>query len=690
VADASPYFIGDSIAEGLKTAAGGQGDTKVGRSPAQVLQAIQNAPSLSGRKIVLSTGLSNNPADMSSVSQQFQALRAKGVNPSDISVVGLGSRFNNLNPTLGNLVSQQGANFSGGFQAGADGVHPASYGTTLHSVFSPSPQGASSGAPTTNAPASGNYGPNNVYSNIPPLDSRGENQIAKFTYWNPDPIGTSNARLAQVHPDMQAIVNKARADNPNLNFVVGSGVRSQADQQNAYKWGWSTVNPNTTRDVNQQGVAVDLWPLDANGKPTFDPQAMATVGSAMKTAASQLGTPITWGGDWSTFKDRSHFQLNNPSPGYTPPAPLPSGPQPNISGSTAPPPAPGTAAVSGGGAWNAPPVAASSSSPPPGTAINSNILDTLGRNIAGIESGGWRNPYAAAGPQLGATASHPAGQALGKYQVMSYNVGPWTQQALGHAETPDQFRADPAAQEAVFRDQMTRTLASNSPADAASIWFTGKPLSQAGGAAKDVLGTTNASYIARATAGIPNASTTLNSNLLAAQNAPVSTTPGNASAGASGSNASTAATAAAGALGTPAGPALPGMSQQQSTGFLQGASSLDKALGGQGLGGQSGDGQSGGGDMKPSPIIQGAPPHIPNPAQAAQTFGQTLNSMRTPPQWGPNPVGAPIYATAGQQGPEINPEAQQMLQQLQMQQQMQMMGGGMGTSLNSYGGFGYG
>lgn len=182
----------------------------------------------------------------------------------------------------------------------------------------------------------------------------------------------------------------------------------------------------------------------------------------------------------------------------------------------------------------------------------------------------------------------------------------------------------------------------------------------------------------------------MSSLLTAASNAPVSTTPGNASAGASGSNASTAATAAAGALGTPAGPALPGMSQQQSTGFLQGASGLDKALGGQGLGGQSGDGQSGGGDMKPSPIIQGAPPHIPNPAQAAQTFGQTLNSMRTPPQWGPNPVGAPIYATAGQQGPEINPEAQQMLQQLQMQQQMQMMGGGMGTSLNSYGGFGYG
>ncbi len=92
-------------------------------------------------------GLSNNPDDMASVAQQFQALKAKGVNPSDISVVGLGSRFGNLNQPLGSLVSQQGANFSGGFQAGADGVHPASYGSTLHSVFSPSPQGAQSGGP---------------------------------------------------------------------------------------------------------------------------------------------------------------------------------------------------------------------------------------------------------------------------------------------------------------------------------------------------------------------------------------------------------------------------------------------------------------------------------------------------------------------------------------------------------------
>ena len=149
---------------------------------------------------------------------------------------------------------------------------------------------------------------------------------------------------------------------------------------------------------------------------------------------------------------------------------------------------------------------------------------------------------------------------------------------------------------------MQRSLQLYSPADAASIWFTGRPMSVAGGGATDKY-TTNASYVSRATAGIPNASTTLNSNLIAAQNAPVSTTPGNASAGASGSPGSVAATTAAGAAGAPSGSALPGMGQQQSNQLMQGATNLEKAMSG-----QSSDGQ-GGGPPRPSPMLQGPPAH---------------------------------------------------------------------------------
>ena len=547
-----------------------------------------------------------------------------------------------------------------------------------------------------------NYGPNDVYSNIPPLDSRGENQLAKFQYWNPDPIGTSDARLAQVHPDLQAVINKAKADNPNLPFVVGSGLRSQADQQNAYKWGWSTVNPNTTKDVNQRGIAADLWPLDSNGKPTFDPAAMTAVGAAIKKAASDLGTPITWGGDWNTFKDRSHFQLNNPSPGYTPGKPLAPGPQPNVDGKTAPPPAPGTPAMSGRGAYDTSPVPG-----PAGTTINSaspggpqaaasggqaSYLPRLMQNIAGIESGTWSNPYAALGP-----VTKSGDRAYGKYQVMGTNIPSWTQEVLGQSMTPLQFAANPDAQEKVAQAKLGQYAAQYGPAGAANMWFTGKPNPNPNitDATATSRGTSAGNYAARAIAGIDNPyGTTLNS---VAQNAPVSTAPGTASAGSSGSPASAAATTAAGALGTPGGPALPGFAPAQSNQFLQGASGLSKAMGGQGLQGQQGEGGAEE-NMRPSPMIgQAQPPHMPNPQAAAQTMGQILNSVRTPLQWGSGTPGSSISATAGPQVPAGMPQGQtaqdlqDLQQQMQQQRLYQMISGGMGTSLNSssYGG-GYG
>lgn len=147
----------------------------------------------------------------------------------------------------------------------------------------------------------------------------------------------------------------------------------------------------------------------------------------------------------------------------------------------------------------APAASSASSSSTPGTTLNSNnVIDTLSRNIAGIESGGFKNPY---------EALNPTTNAIGKYQVLPSNVPGWTQAALGKSMTPDEFKASPSAQEAVFRDQMQRNLQLYGPKDAASIWFTGKPYNVAGGAASDANNTTNASYVARATAGLPDSGT---------------------------------------------------------------------------------------------------------------------------------------------------------------------------------------
>lgn len=107
--------------------------------------------------------------------------------------------------------------------------------------------------------------------------------------------------------------------------------------------------------------------------------------------------------------------------------------------------------------------------------------------IANIESGG---NYKALGP-----VTDKGDRAYGKYQVMGANIPSWTKQALGRPMTPAEFLASPEAQEKVFEDQFARNTARyGSAQDAASVWFSGKPLAKAGQRA-DILGTTVPSYV---------------------------------------------------------------------------------------------------------------------------------------------------------------------------------------------------
>lgn len=111
--------------------------------------------------------------------------------------------------------------------------------------------------------------------------------------------------------------------------------------------------------------------------------------------------------------------------------------------------------------------------------------------IAAIESRG-SGDYSAIGPR---TASGDRG--YGRYQVMGANIPTWTQAAFGRELTPQQFLANPAAQDAVFDQQFGASVARyGNASDAASIWFTGRPLAQ-GAAANDNLGTTGSSYVSR-------------------------------------------------------------------------------------------------------------------------------------------------------------------------------------------------
>lgn len=120
----------------------------------------------------------------------------------------------------------------------------------------------------------------------------------------------------------------------------------------------------------------------------------------------------------------------------------------------------------------------------PGARLNMPAAKTA---IANIESGG---DYGALGP-----TTKSGDRAYGKYQVMGENIPSWTKQALGKSLTPQEFLASPEAQEKVFEDQFAKNTAKyGSAQDAASVWFSGKPLAKAGQRA-DILGTTVPSYV---------------------------------------------------------------------------------------------------------------------------------------------------------------------------------------------------
>jgi peptidoglycan L-alanyl-D-glutamate endopeptidase CwlK len=108
------------------------------------------------------------------------------------------------------------------------------------------------------------------------------------------------ARLAGVHPDLVRVVVRARAAEA---FTVLEGLRSPERQATLLAQGAS----KTMKSRHLTGHAVDLGPvpLDWQDKPAFRRMA-----AAMKRAADAEGVALVWGGDWRSFYDGPHFELD--------------------------------------------------------------------------------------------------------------------------------------------------------------------------------------------------------------------------------------------------------------------------------------------------------------------------------------------------------------------------------------------
>jgi hypothetical protein len=71
---------------------------------------------------------------------------------------------------------------------------------------------------------------------------------------------------------------------------------------------------------------------------------------------------------------------------------------------------------------------------------------------------------------------------MGAYQVMPGNLPQWSKAALGRVVSEEEFMASKTIQDTIFLDQMVKYIDKYGTAeDAASVWFTGQPVSRSKG-----------------------------------------------------------------------------------------------------------------------------------------------------------------------------------------------------------------
>ena len=107
-----------------------------------------------------------------------------------------------------------------------------------------------------------------------------------------------------VHPDIAAVVR--RADELGARFHVTCGLRTENEQRSLVKAGKS----RTMKSRHLTGHAVDFVVAEPGGGVSYDHDDMAACAAIFKQAAKELGVAIEWGGDWKSFVDTPHIELD--------------------------------------------------------------------------------------------------------------------------------------------------------------------------------------------------------------------------------------------------------------------------------------------------------------------------------------------------------------------------------------------
>lgn len=94
--------------------------------------------------------------------------------------------------------------------------------------------------------------------------------------------------------------------NSPYDFGITEGIRTLERQKELFAQG----KTKTLKSYHLVGKAVDIK-VYVNREVTWDFKYYKEVANHIKEVARKLGYVITWGGDWKTFKDGPHFQIEN-------------------------------------------------------------------------------------------------------------------------------------------------------------------------------------------------------------------------------------------------------------------------------------------------------------------------------------------------------------------------------------------
>jgi peptidoglycan LD-endopeptidase CwlK len=111
-------------------------------------------------------------------------------------------------------------------------------------------------------------------------------------------------KMRGVHPDLIQVV-KLAITLTTVDFAVTEGLRTLERQKELYNKGAS----RTLKSRHLTGHAVDLVAYIGT-EVRWDWPLFHKLADAMKAAAKELNVAIVWGGDWTSFRDGPHFELD--------------------------------------------------------------------------------------------------------------------------------------------------------------------------------------------------------------------------------------------------------------------------------------------------------------------------------------------------------------------------------------------